>query len=117
VASCGALNHVCAPGGVVKTGASLRTLHSAVTGEEVATHAEGEAVGLVGAEEVRLLQLHHVDGGRVAVLVVQLALDLVCVVHAGVLAVLGHRVDLLEPLHLAVTKQGIFSQIKIWHRT
>jgi hypothetical protein len=101
----------------MEAGAAFRTLHPAIASEEVATHAKRKAVSLVGAEEVSFLQLHHVDRGRVAVLVVQLALDLVYVGHPGVLAVLGHAVDLLQPLHLAVAQQGVLRKVKFGHWT
>ena len=48
----GALDDVDGPGRVVEAVAALGALHSAVAGEEVAAHAEGEAVGLVLAQEL-----------------------------------------------------------------
>ena len=39
--------------------AALRALHAAVAGEEVAAHAEGEAVRRVGAEELGELHLRQ----------------------------------------------------------
>ena len=110
VASVGTLDDVGAPGGVVEAGAALRTLHAAVAGKEVTAHAQCEAVRLVGAQEVSLFELLHLDRGRVAVLVVQLALNLVGICNPGVLPVLGHLVDLLEPLHLAVAHQRVLRE-------
>ena len=52
VAPHGALDDVLRPGRVVEAGAALGALHAAVTGKEVAAHAEGEAVGLVLAQEL-----------------------------------------------------------------
>ena len=47
-----ALYDVGGPRGVVVAVAALGALHATVAGEEVAAHAEGEAVGRVGAEEL-----------------------------------------------------------------
>ena len=68
----GALDDVGAPGAVVEAGAAVRALHPAVASKEVATHAEGEAVGVVLAEElVGGYGGHLGDCGAVAVVVDQ----------------------------------------------
>ena len=52
MASSGALDDVGGPGAVVETVAAVGALHTTVAAEEVAAHAEGEAVGVVLAEEL-----------------------------------------------------------------
>ena len=69
-------------------------------------------MGLVGAQEVSLLDVSdgHATLGR---MIVQLAPHVVQVHHPGVLSVLRHLVDLLEPLHFAVAEERITSDEKL----
>ena len=117
----------------MEAGASLRALHATVTGEEVAAHAEGEAVGLILADKLLRADVHDGDEARAVVLreaqlvggvvVVEAALDRVDVRHAGVLAPSGglvprllpsrHSVDLLHPLHFTITEERIEGQEKL----
>ena len=50
--SAGTLNHIMPPGRVVKTGAAIWALHTAITGKEITALAESKAVSLVLTEEL-----------------------------------------------------------------
>ena len=96
----GALDDVGGPGGVVETAAPVRALHTTVAAEEIATHAETEAVALVVAEElVGRHRGHPGQTGAVAVIVHQ-ALCLLQV-SDGWQPLVVAGVD--HPLHLAGT--------------
>ena len=100
--------------------------HLAVAGVKVAALAEGEAVRLVGAEELLIARLDQGDeGGRVQV-VDQLAVDGLDVDDAGVVVVgvdrvrvsrrchlvVGGVVDRLEPDHVAVALDGVAAEVE-----
>ena len=56
------LNDISRPRLIMKTLTSLRTLHSTITSEKVATHAQCKAMGLIGTDELMRLdcgQRHH----------------------------------------------------------
>ena len=102
----GALDDVDGPGRVMEAGAALGALHAAVAGVEVAAHAEGEAVGLVLAQE--LFAGHLVDGDYRPVFT-EAASDLVEVLDAGAVGA-EVVVDGLQPLGLAVAGEGVAAQ-------
>ena len=103
----GALDDVDGPGRVVEAGAALGALHAAVAGVKVAAHAEGEAVGLVRAQE--LVAAHLADGEDIPVLRSEAAGDLVEVLDAGA-AGAEVVVDGLQPLGLAVAGEGVAAE-------
>ena len=97
----------------METGAALRALHATVTAVEVAAHAEGEAVGLVGAEE--LVGRHAGQAGRagtVGAVVVDLAGGLGQVGQGRQAGRAARGAD--QPLHLAAALEGVAGQQELW---
>ena len=73
-------------------------------------------MGLVGAQKVCLLDLS--DGqASLGWVVIELAPDIVQVHDPGVLTMLGHLVDLLQPFHFTVTEERISPNEKLWQWT
>jgi hypothetical protein len=89
---------------------SLWTLHPAVACEKVAAHAQGKAVGLIRTDELGLVDLQNGHRGRNPILAVESALDFVQIPDSTMVAMIGHGVNLLQPLHLTVTQEWIATQ-------
>ena len=95
----------------MEAGASVWALHATVAAEEVAAHAEGEAVRVVLAEELVGGDAGHPGhAGGVAVVVDE---------TLGILQVRNVRQSVViprvhHPLHLAATVEGIAGHQESW---
>ena len=110
----GALDHIMLPSGVMMTGATVRTLHSAITGKEITAHAESEAMSAVFTQELtrsnvkkRSATRNAVGSGGIFYSPRESAGDVFKIHDARIVAGLGHLVYLLKVIHLTVTNEGI----------
>ena len=95
----------------MEAGAAVRAGHLTIARIKLATLAEGEAVGVVFAEELVRSRLHQRDeglGGGVH----QLAVDRLKVGDVRVVGQLCLLVDVLEPLHVAIAGNWIAAQVE-----
>ena len=98
------------PGSVVQAVAAVRALEATVAGEEVAAHALGRAVCVVGTEEVlfaRLQELHPFSVMQAALQALQVHND---AGGGGEAGTVGAR----NPGCLAIALQGITNQGETW---
>ena len=94
----------------METRTSLGTLHTTITGKEVATHAQGKTVCLVGTQKLTALHSHDWQRVFMALPIIQSTLDPVQVHDLRVGSTMRHLVDLLQPLHFTVTVEWVVSQ-------
>ena len=109
----------------MEAGAAIRALHAAVTGKEVTTHAQRKAVGLIFTQKLIRLYLHNglrlwstisPTNKLVGMPAVEATPHVVNVHDPWVMALVSSLVDLLQPFHLAVTKEGIVAEKELWDR-
>uniref|UniRef100_A0A182KHR1 Uncharacterized protein n=1 Tax=Anopheles christyi TaxID=43041 RepID=A0A182KHR1_9DIPT len=111
VPSCRTLDNVRRPAVIVIAGAVIWARHLAVTCIKLAAMAQGEAVGVVAAQEMLRFGLDQWNVGTFPI-VHQLTVHCLDVIDRWVLAGC-HVVDLLQPVYITIAHKRISSDVKL----